>query len=53
MILIQDENSVRQPQKAVFPGKYIQGKNALTELKFLTESFGNKGLLLASPSVIT
>ena len=53
MILIQDEYSVRQPLKAVFPGKYIQGKKALTELKYLTESFGNRGLLLASPSVIT
>ncbi len=53
MILIKDENSVRQPLKAVFPGKYIQGKKALNELKYLTESFGNRGLLLASPSVIT
>ena len=31
MILIKDENSVRQPLKAVFPGKYIQEK-ALNEL---------------------
>ncbi len=52
MILIKDEDSVRQPLKAVFPGKYIQGKKALNELKYLTELFGSRGLLLASPSVV-
>ncbi len=38
-------------KKAVFPGKYIQGAGALTELHPLIELLGNQGLLLASPSV--
>ncbi len=37
--------------KAVFPGKYIQGKGALNELPALAELFGNKALALASPTV--
>lgn len=36
--------------KAVFPGKYIQGYGALSELPSLIGLFGKKGLLLASPS---
>ncbi len=37
--------------KAVFPGKYIQGKNALKELPALVKLFGSRGLALASPTV--
>jgi glycerol dehydrogenase len=38
-------------QKAVFPGKYIQGEGAIVELPALVESLGERGLILASPSV--
>ncbi len=38
-------------KKAVFPGKYIQGVGAINELPELIKVFGNKGLILASPSV--
>lgn len=38
--------------KAVFPGKYIQGENALNQLPDLIKLFGKKALILASPSVI-
>jgi glycerol dehydrogenase len=34
--------------KAVFPGKYIQGENALAELPGLVRLLGRKGLILAS-----
>jgi glycerol dehydrogenase len=34
--------------KAVFPGKYIQGENALTELPGLVRLLGKNGLILAS-----
>ncbi len=37
-------------KKAVFPGKYIQGAGALTELPALLDSFGNRALILASPT---
>ncbi len=37
--------------KAVFPGKYIQGENALAELPGLVSLLGNKGLILTSPTV--
>jgi len=37
--------------KAVFPGKYIQGAGALQELPALIKSLGQRGLILASPSV--
>ncbi|MFO7601124.1 MAG: iron-containing alcohol dehydrogenase, partial [Candidatus Desulfacyla sp.] len=37
--------------KAVFPGKYIQGVGAIGELPALIDSLGKKGLILASPSV--
>ncbi len=37
-------------QKALFPGKYIQGFGALQELPGLIQSFGKRGLILASPS---
>lgn len=38
-------------RKAVFPGKYIQGIGAITELPALINSLGKRGLILASPSV--
>lgn len=37
--------------KAVFPGKYIQGENALYQLPGLVKLLGSKGLILASPTV--
>ena len=36
---------------AAFPGKYIQGANAIAELPELIRLFGNNGMILASPSV--
>jgi len=36
--------------KAVFPGKYIQGENALNELPGLVKLLGKKGMILASPT---
>ncbi|MDZ7617901.1 MAG: glycerol dehydrogenase [Patescibacteria group bacterium] len=39
-------------KKAVFPGKYIQGVGALSELPALIELLGKQGLIVASPSVI-
>lgn len=38
-------------RKAVFPGKYIQGPDAITELPALIKLLGTQGLILASPSV--
>ena len=38
-------------KKAVFPGKYIQGPGAISELPKLVRLLGKRGLLLASPSV--
>lgn len=37
--------------KAVFPGKYIQGNGALHELPEIVKVMGRNGLILASPSV--
>ena len=37
--------------KAVFPGKYIQGDNALALLPELVKLLGSKGLILGSPKV--
>jgi len=37
-------------KKAAFPGKYIQGAGALAELPSLVETFGRRGLVLASPT---
>lgn len=37
---------------AAFPGKYIQGEQALEALPSLVRSFGSRALLLASPTVI-
>jgi hypothetical protein len=33
-----------------FPGKYLQGVNALAELPKLITQYGSRGLVLASPS---
>ena len=38
--------------KAVFPGKYIQGLGALHELPELVKLFGRKGLIIASSTVL-
>lgn len=51
MILIQEKE--KEPLKAVFPGKYIQGKNALSDLPFVLGQMGKNGLLLASPTVMS
>lgn len=37
--------------KAVFPGKYIQGAGAISELRAMIDLLGKQGLILASPSV--
>lgn len=37
--------------KMVFPGKYIQGAGAVGELPALVKLFGNRALILASPTV--
>ncbi len=37
-------------KKAVFPGKYIQGVGAISELPALIRLLGKQGLILASPS---
>lgn len=37
-------------KKAVFPGKYIQGIGALSELPAMVGLLGSRGLILASPS---
>ncbi len=38
-------------KKAVFPGKYIQGVGAISELPALIDLLGKQGLILASPTV--
>ena len=38
-------------KKAVFPGKYIQGVDAIGELPALIDLLGKQGLILASPTV--
>lgn len=38
--------------KAVFPGQYLQGQGTLHELPELVKLFGNKGLIIASPTVL-
>jgi glycerol dehydrogenase len=37
-------------KKVVFPGKYLQGADALAELPALVKLFGGRGLILASPT---
>ena len=39
-------------RKALFPGKYIQGSNAVVEVPALVQALGTRALLLASPSVL-
>lgn len=39
-------------KKAAFPGKYIQGVGAISELPLLIKLLGGHGLILTSPSVI-
>jgi len=36
---------------AAFPGKYIQGENALAGLPDLVKLLGKNGLIIASPTV--
>lgn len=36
---------------AAFPGKYIQGEHAITELPYLIHLLGKRGLIIASPTV--
>lgn len=38
--------------KAVFPGKYIQGEDLLLDLPDIMKTFGKKGMILSSPTVI-
>lgn len=38
-------------QKALFPGKYIQGAGAIGQLPELIKLFGRQGMILASPTV--
>ncbi len=38
-------------KKAVFPGTYIQGSGAMSELPTLIGLLGKQGLILASPTV--
>lgn len=40
-------------QKALFPGQYLQGAGALSELPALARQLGSKALLLASPGVLS
>ncbi len=37
-------------KKAIFPGKYIQGPGALSELPAVMKALGARGLILASPT---
>lgn len=39
-------------QKIFFPGKYIQGRNALNELPNLIKLFGDKTMVIAAPSAV-
>ena len=50
---MENNTTTTQPTRnliAAFPGKYIQGENALAELPVLIERLGNKGLIIASTS---
>ena len=46
-----EKQEVHMFKKAVFPGKYIQGVGAISELPALIDLLGKQGLILASPSV--
>jgi glycerol dehydrogenase len=53
---LNGNNAEKEPsriKKAFFPGKYIQGENALKELPGLIQLLGNKALILASPTTKT
>ncbi|MDO8899158.1 MAG: glycerol dehydrogenase [Bacteroidales bacterium] len=45
-------SNLHKANKAVFPGKYIQGEGLIQELPDLMKSFGKKGMILSSPTVI-
>lgn len=53
--MTQSADILEKPRyfKAVFPGKYIQGENALAELPSLINLLGHHGLIIASPSVLS
>lgn len=53
MIVIRGHENIKEPLKAVFPGKYIQGRKALSDLPYILDLMGDNGLVLASPSVIS
>ena len=53
MVQMRGLEKGKEPLKAVFPGKYIQGRNALSDLPYVLHVMGENGLLLASPSVIS
>jgi len=44
-------NQPSQKSTAAFPGKYIQGENAIAELPNLIKKLGKTGLIIASPTV--
>jgi len=46
-----DDSAPARNNKAAFPGKYIQGEHALAGLPGLVKLLGDKGLILASPTV--
>ncbi len=50
IITVSDKLPGRIFNKAVFPGKYIQGERALAELPGLVNLLGKNGLILASPT---
>jgi glycerol dehydrogenase len=45
------DNQPIQKNTAAFPGKYIQGENAIAELPNLIKKLGRTGLIIASPTV--
>ena len=49
---MQEKQKVTEEKNliAAFPGKYIQGQNALAELPKLIKLLGKKGLIIASPT---
>jgi glycerol dehydrogenase len=51
-IYCTEKNQMADKQNtAAFPGKYIQGDNAIDELPNLIEKLGKTGLIIASPTV--
>jgi len=47
---ITHKSKLSNANKAVFPGKYIQGEGLIQELPDLMKSFGKKGMILCSPT---